>query len=88
MTVYCTANYAHKLIVIYHISSTINIDVNTYLQDGVEAGGNEIFAHLVWELASELRQARVVELKFSARMDSGNRLLLETDMYRLRHRLS
>ena len=35
---------------------------------------------LLWELASELGQARVVEREYSAHMDSSNRVLLETEM--------
>ena len=64
----------------YHISSPLNFDGYIYLEDGVDAGSTEVLALLLWELASELRQARVVEREYSAHTDSSNRLLLETGM--------
>ena len=74
MTVYDTVNYTQ--INSYHISSPLNIDGYTYLEDGVDAGDNEVLAQLVWELAAELHQACVA----SGRIDSTNRLLLEMGM--------
>ena len=58
----------------------LNTDGDTYLEDGVHVGGNEVLAQLARELASKLRQARVVEQKYLAHMDSSNHLLWEIEM--------
>ena len=63
----------------YHISP-INTDGYTYLEDGVDFGGDEVPACFVRELDSELCQAQAVEWEYLARMDSSNRLLFGTGM--------
>ena len=64
----------------YHISSPLILMDIPIWRTVLTLGGNEVLAQLAWELASELRQARVVEQKYPARTNSSNHLLRESGM--------